>query len=248
MGESVKATLQDDPGTEIPQEISGEDELLAKRVREGDATALESLVEKYQERIVNHLYRKTGNKDDAEELCQETFTRIWQFRSSYKPGRKFKTWLYTIATNTMHGLWKKDYNKVVKVPPDDPVLADVKDHGRDQEKAAEQPVPLEKSYCRKVTNVLPDDPILRGVRDHGHDQEKTAAQSESSEKLWEQINKLSPLEQQIIMLIDISELSYKETAEQLQIPLGTVKSRCSDARKSLHKVIMKNAAYLAELA
>ncbi len=64
-----------------------------------DQSAFGELYERYKKGIYFYLYRMTSNKDDAEELMQETFYRAWQALPNLKELRAFSTWLYRIATN-----------------------------------------------------------------------------------------------------------------------------------------------------
>ena len=57
------------------------------------------LVERYQNRLVGILFHLVGNRDEAEDLCQEVFLRIYKARKGYRPRAKFSTWLFTIANN-----------------------------------------------------------------------------------------------------------------------------------------------------
>lgn len=68
-------------------------------VRGGNAAAFEELVERYQTRLVTVLEHLVGNRDQAEDLAQEVFMRVYRARSGYQPGAKFSTWLFTIANN-----------------------------------------------------------------------------------------------------------------------------------------------------
>lgn len=68
-------------------------------VREGDAQAFEELVLRYQGRLVSVLEHLVGSRDQAEDLAQEVFLRVYRARQSYEPGAKFSTWLFTIANN-----------------------------------------------------------------------------------------------------------------------------------------------------
>lgn len=61
--------------------------------------AFEALIERYQNRLVGILFHMVGNKDEAEDLCQEVFLRIYRARKGYRPRAKFSTWLFTIANN-----------------------------------------------------------------------------------------------------------------------------------------------------
>ncbi len=68
-------------------------------VREDDAEAFEELVVRYQTRLVNLLEHMVGDRDQAEDLAQEVFLRVYRARKSYRPDAKFSTWLFTIANN-----------------------------------------------------------------------------------------------------------------------------------------------------
>lgn len=68
-------------------------------VRDGDAVAFEQLVARYQHRLLTVLTHLVGNADQAEDLAQEVFLRVYRGRQSYQPDAKFSTWLYTIANN-----------------------------------------------------------------------------------------------------------------------------------------------------
>lgn len=68
-------------------------------VRDDDAEAFEELVVRYQTRLVNLLEHMVGDRDQAEDLAQEVFLRVYRSRKSYQPDAKFSTWLFTIANN-----------------------------------------------------------------------------------------------------------------------------------------------------
>ena len=71
---------------------------LMVRVKGGDESAFRLIVEKYQRRVVNVAYRLLGNRDDAEEVAQETFLKAYMSAKSYTPKAELFTYLYTIAT------------------------------------------------------------------------------------------------------------------------------------------------------
>jgi RNA polymerase sigma-70 factor (ECF subfamily) len=68
--------------------------------QKGDESSFEKLVEKYQQSVFNFVYRFMGGREDAEDITQEIFIRVYSARESYKPKAKFTTWLYTICRNT----------------------------------------------------------------------------------------------------------------------------------------------------
>ena len=85
---------------------------LMVQVRGDIQGAFEALVERYQNRLVGILYHMVGNKEEAEDLCQEVFLRIYRARKGYRPRAKFSTWLFTIANNlALNHLRRKGRNR-----------------------------------------------------------------------------------------------------------------------------------------
>lgn len=72
---------------------------LMMRVKAGDKSAFKPIVENYQRRVINVAYRLLGNREDAEEVAQETFLRAYLSAKSYKPQAELFTYLYSIATH-----------------------------------------------------------------------------------------------------------------------------------------------------
>jgi RNA polymerase sigma-70 factor, ECF subfamily len=69
------------------------------RVKAGDESAFEYLVQKYRRAMIGFMYRMSHNAAAAEDLAQEVFLRVYRSRASYEASAKFTTWLYRIATN-----------------------------------------------------------------------------------------------------------------------------------------------------
>lgn len=65
----------------------------------GERRAFNELVERYQTRLLNFVYRTTGDRERAEDLVQETFIRIYRHLHRFDQSKKFSTWAYTIASN-----------------------------------------------------------------------------------------------------------------------------------------------------
>ena len=72
---------------------------LMLRVQDDDAVAFEQLVSTYQVRLVTILQHLAGSSEQAEDLAQEVFLRVYRSRKQYVPQAKFSTWLFTIANN-----------------------------------------------------------------------------------------------------------------------------------------------------
>jgi RNA polymerase sigma-70 factor, ECF subfamily len=80
-------------------DASGLDGADMQRLAGGHDAALNDLMARHARPVFQFLCRMLGNEDDANELAQETFVRVYQHRASFKPGARFTTWLYTIAAN-----------------------------------------------------------------------------------------------------------------------------------------------------
>ena len=72
---------------------------LMLRVKEGDLSAYETLIDKFKQPVMNLVYRLIHDFDEAEDIAQNVFIQIWKTRNRYEPNSKFTTWLFTIARN-----------------------------------------------------------------------------------------------------------------------------------------------------
>ncbi|MGA3163961.1 MAG: sigma-70 family RNA polymerase sigma factor [Verrucomicrobiota bacterium] len=79
-----------------------------ERLIAGHDTALNDLMERHATPVFHFLCRRVGNEDDANDLAQETFVRVFRARASFRTNEKFSTWLYTIAANLArnHFRWR----------------------------------------------------------------------------------------------------------------------------------------------
>jgi RNA polymerase sigma-70 factor (ECF subfamily) len=69
------------------------------RTQQGDRKALDVLVRRYYNPLLNYAFRYSGDRDKASDVVQKTFVRVFASAGTYEPGRKFSTWVYTITTN-----------------------------------------------------------------------------------------------------------------------------------------------------
>jgi len=76
-----------------------EDIKLMLELKAGQRAAFDKILDKYEKSIVNYIYRFTGSKEDAEDLAQDTFIKVYNAAAKYTPSAKFTTWLYRIASN-----------------------------------------------------------------------------------------------------------------------------------------------------
>ncbi len=73
--------------------------LLIHRFQDGDCDAINQIIRYWYKPILNYLYRFLGNMDDAEDVCQQTFVKVYKHLKTLKKPEKFKIWIYRIALN-----------------------------------------------------------------------------------------------------------------------------------------------------
>ena len=88
------------PGSATRERLRGlDDSGVVSAFLEGESRAFDELVSRYQNRLLNFVYRTTGDRERAEDLVQEVFVRVYRHIHRFDRSRKFSTWLYTIASN-----------------------------------------------------------------------------------------------------------------------------------------------------
>jgi len=77
-----------------------DDKQLIENYLDGDGNSFSILIDRYLKSVFNFAYRLCGNKNDAEDIAQDTFLKVWKNIKKYNGKNSFKTWLFTIARNT----------------------------------------------------------------------------------------------------------------------------------------------------
>jgi RNA polymerase sigma-70 factor, ECF subfamily len=75
------------------------DSELVRQILSGEATAFDELMRRYKRPVVNFVYRMLGNPQDADDVAQDVFVRVYQNLDTYRPETKFSTWLFASARN-----------------------------------------------------------------------------------------------------------------------------------------------------
>ena len=96
----------------LPNPVPTEDFVLVQRSQQGDMSAYDDLVRRYQERVYATIYHMTANHEDANDLAQETFIKGYQALKSFKGDSSFYTWVYRIAVNKTINFLKQRKNKI----------------------------------------------------------------------------------------------------------------------------------------
>ena len=93
-------------------------------VKAGDEQSFALLLHRYRTPLVNFLYRMVRNREQAEDLAQEVFIRVYRARADYVPSAKFTTWLFRIATNLALNSVRDTRHQRMEVSLDAPVTVD----------------------------------------------------------------------------------------------------------------------------
>ncbi|HWQ82812.1 MAG TPA: sigma-70 family RNA polymerase sigma factor [Ignavibacteria bacterium] len=147
------------------------DEELILKFQAEDVGAFNELVFRYKDKVVNFLFRYTGDRDEAEDLAQDTFVKVFRSKHLYKEIAKFSTWFYTIAVNTAKtNAKKKSRMSTISISDFDPENEkdfDLKDSGFSPEDNAN--AGIENQYIQQAINSLEEDfrsiIILRDIQE-----------------------------------------------------------------------------------
>jgi RNA polymerase sigma-70 factor (ECF subfamily) len=128
------------------------EQLLLERAKAGDVAAFEELIGAYQKKVFNLALRIIGNYDDASDLAQEAFVRIFKAISAFKEQSSFSTWVYRITTNVcLDEIRRRKNKKVVSIDED----IHVDDGEMKRQIVSSDPGPdeaAERSEVRRIVN------------------------------------------------------------------------------------------------
>jgi RNA polymerase sigma-70 factor (ECF subfamily) len=193
-------------GVEVRSAV--EDQFL-ERLRAGDVTAFERLVEEHTGEVYALLYRLTSDPEEAHDLTQETFLRAFQSISRFRGDANLKTWIYRIAVNQARNRWRWWRRRKRDVT----VSLDATDERHEQ----------------PLTATLRNEDAV--------DPEQETLAKEREGQLRKALLGLRESYREAVILRDVQGFSYEEVADTLQISLGTVKSRISRGRLELRRML-----------
>ncbi|MHB1001820.1 MAG: RNA polymerase sigma factor [Armatimonadota bacterium] len=180
------------------------DEELMAKFQGGDTAAMEELFARFQKPLYNFFFRMLGRKETAEDLVQETFIKLCRFGNSFRGSdAKFTTWLYSVAGNQC-----RDYLRHTSRRPETPI-GDIVDEDQSD------------NFADSIFST-DDDP----VEDH-------LMRMEVRDTIKTAIDSLPEKERTAIILREYQELEYKEIADILNCPIGSVKVLIFRARQRL---------------
>lgn len=137
------------------------DQKLVERIQAGDEAAFEEFVNKYQEMVINVCYRFIHSKDDAMDVAQEVFIKVYESIASFKAQSKVSTWLYRIAVNKSLNFLRNKKRKSIFSSldllfenPDSNPVEKISDETPDSQEKMEKDE--DKQILIKVINELPE--------------------------------------------------------------------------------------------
>jgi len=119
--------------------LSDPDNQLMQKAGSGNRAAFKELVKKHQGTVTGIIYRYTGNHNEAEDLAQDIFLKIYKAASSYLPRAQFKTWLYKVVANHCLNFFRSQKRKAIITSLDQPLSEDYNPHIQRTDEQKKQP-------------------------------------------------------------------------------------------------------------
>ena len=185
-----------------------EDRVLIAKAQQGDVAAFRQLVERHQRRAFAIALSLVRDENDARELVQDAFLRVFKGLGSFQGGSSFFTWLYRIITNLSIDLIRKPGRQ----------LADIDESRFESDESQEAEFPL-------LSRVDGSDPV------------DVVRRREIASRLQTALEALPPYHRGVIVMREIEGLSYEEMATAMGVSKGTIMSRLFHARQKLQKAL-----------
>jgi RNA polymerase sigma-70 factor (ECF subfamily) len=185
--------------------------MLVRRCVAGDVAAWEEIVQRYHRRIYNICYRFAGSADDAQDLTQDVFIKMYRTLKSYDLERgAFMTWVTTITRNLLVDHFRKTKQERMTDSLD--------------------------SVASEHEDALP---LGEQIADKGQPPDARMQSRETGKTVHMALQKLSPELREAVILRDLQDMDYKEIATVLKVPEGTVKSRINRGRAELARLLQR---------
>ncbi len=192
--------------------MATDDLTLVQRVRTGDQRAFKLLVERYQRKVYGVAVGMLKDREEARDVAQEAFVKVYRYLDHFKGDASFYTWLYRITVN---------------------ICIDVIRKKGGVSGGAREAVEFDDSMRHDVAEANIG---ALGSR-LGTNPQKSALRAELAQRITEAINQIPEAHRQILLLREVEGMSYEELARTLKIPKGTVMSRLFHARLKMQKIL-----------
>ena len=193
-----------------------EDRALIAKAQAGDTAAFRSLVERHQRRAFSIAFALVRDENDARELVQDAFLRVFKGLGTFQGGSSFFTWLYRIITNLSIDLKRKPGRSVGGTLN---IRGDVESTNDQAENDTEN---LDFPLISRIDGSDPGDALRR---------------REIGARIQAALDDLPPYHRSVIVMREVEGLSYDEMAHVMGVSKGTIMSRLFHARQKLQRVL-----------
>jgi len=184
---------------------------LVRRCIAGDSVAWEEIVRLHNRRVYNLCYRFTGSPENAQDLAQEVFIKVYRTLKSYNTEKgAFGTWITTLTRNLLVDHYRSSKQER---------LTDSLDATPDAEGEAR--------------------PLAETMADTTPSAEAHMRQQDTQKIVQNALAQLSPELREAVILRDLQDMDYREIAQVLKVPEGTVKSRINRGRTELARLLQR---------
>lgn len=178
--------------------VNHEEKQLIEAYLNGDYKSLELLVRQYLGPIYGFVYKQVGNAQDAEDITQEVFIKVWKNINKFDGNKSFKSWIFSIARNSIIDFIRK--NRLAS--------------------GEKKSIPFSNFENEEGNNIL-DGMLI----DAGLLPDEIYEQKETKSMISKAMGKLSTKYQSVLSLYYEKEFNFREIAQMLGEPIDTVKSR-----------------------
>ena len=178
-----------------------------------DQAEFESMAMPFMDQLYSHALRLTKNSSDAEDLVQETYLKGYRAFSSFKEGTNLRAWLFRILTNSFINNYRK------------------KQRGFEEEDFDE----VDDLYLHRRLGSIQNSTL-------GMSAEDMLFERLTEDEIKDAVENLPTQYREVVLLADVQGFSYKEIAEILEVPDGTVMSRLHRGRAKLQKDLLEFAS------
>ena len=191
-----------------------DEELVARSKKElpGNTHSYEELVQRHMQRVYNIVYRIVAHKEEAEDITQEVFVKVYNGLKKFEQQSSFSSWLYRIATNSALDALDQTQRHSKNITP--------------------------LTTQSHITNEEQTDPLDLQASSAAGPEEK-ALQRELRECINRVLKKLDREQARLLLLRDFDDLSYDEISSVLEVGLSAVKMRIHRSRLAFQEIFSK---------
>lgn len=189
--------------------VRSDEELVKEYLDTRCPTLFEQLVRRYEREIYTYLRRFLGDAQEAEDVFQATFLSVHLRIEQFEQGRRFRPWLYAIASNKAIDFMRRNKRHQIG------------------------------SLNTALSHSDGDETLMHKLASNQAQPDLCAERNENASRVRDALSQLNEPTQQLIQLAFFQEMKYADISEILRIPVGTVKSRVFTAIRKLNSIWMR---------